>query len=77
MDMMVLANRGLLMVLQPFFGQADSKSCTQYLSLDLVNSVGGCVPVPVRPSVCRPFVCNNNGRLAGSMQQNNQLYCWW
>ena len=49
--MMVLANRGLLMVLQPFVGQADSESCTHYLYLDLVSSVGVCVPVAVGPSV--------------------------
>ena len=70
--MMVLANRGLLMVLQPFVGQADSESCTHYLYLDLVSSVGVCVPVAVGPSVCRPFVCSNNGTMEGLPSQCNR-----
>ena len=56
------------------FGQADSESCTHYLSLDLVSSGGVCAPVAVRPSVCRPFVCNNNGTMEGLPGQCN---CWW
>ena len=43
-------------VLQPFLG---------------VSRGGVCVPVAVRPSVCRPFVCNS-GTIEGLLGQCNR-----